>query len=747
MIRMTIVSVLAAACVGGIATGQDWTPGKAPLMSKFAKDVSADNVHPEYPRPQMTRPHWQNLNGLWDYAIREKDASAPSDWQGKILVPFPIESALSGVTKRVSESQRLWYRRSFEVPAAWAGKRVLLHFGAVDWQATVCVNGKEVGAHQGGYDPFSFDITDAIKNGPNELTVAVWDPTDAGYQPRGKQVRNPHGIWYTPVTGIWQTVWIEPVAPGGIESLKIVPDVDAGCVHVTVSTLGQAGATAELRALDGDRGVALATGNAGSEIKLPIPNVKLWSPDSPFLYNLKVTLSRGDKAIDGVDSYFGMRKIALGKDDKGVNRIMLNGKFVFQVGPLDQGWWPDGLYTAPTDEALRYDLEMTKKFGMNCTRKHVKVEPLRWYYWCDKLGLLVWQDMPSGDKYIHGKQPDITRSAESAENFERELKALIDTHFNSPSIIIWVIYNEGWGQWDTPRMTEWAMKYDPTRLINQASGWTDRGGGHMHDIHSYPGPASPKPTDQRAAVLGEFGGLGLGVEGHSWAPKTEWGYRKIATPAALTREYAKLLARTYQLVGDPGLSAAIYTQITDVESEVNGLLTYDREVIKMDVGKVADANQGKVPPPPQYRVVVPASRGQAQTWRYTTDKPADAWEKPGFDASSWKQGKGGFGTRMTPGSAVNTEWKSSDIWLVREFELDDAKLKAPQLRMHHDEDAEIYINGVLAAKVTGFTTEYEEFDIAPKAAAALKAGKNTLAVHCKQTMGGQYIDVGIVDVK
>ncbi|HOD81796.1 MAG: Beta-glucuronidase [Planctomycetes bacterium ADurb.Bin126] len=742
-----VIAALVALYGAGIAAGQDWSPGQAPLMSRFAKDVSPDKVHPEYPRPQMTRPDWQNLNGLWDYAVQDKAASAPSAWQGKILVPFPIESALSGVTKRVSEEQRLWYRRSFEVPSAWAGKRILLNFGAVDWQTTVCVNGKEVGRHQGGYDPFSLDITDALKSGVNELTVAVWDPTDAGYQPRGKQVRNPRGIWYTPITGIWQTVWLEPVAAGGIEGLKIVPDVDAGCVRVTVKALGQGDATAELQALDGEKSVATASGAAGSEIKLPIADARLWSPDSPFLYDLKVTLKQAGKAIDSVGSYFGMRKIALGKDDKGVNRILLNGKFVFQVGPLDQGFWPDGLYTAPTDEALRYDLEMTRKFGMNCTRKHVKVEPLRWYYWCDRLGLLVWQDMPSGDKYIHGNQPDITRSKESAENFERELKALIDSHFNSPSIIMWVIYNEGWGQWDTPRMTEWATKYDPTRLINQASGWTDRGGGHVHDMHAYPGPNSPKPTEQRAAVLGEFGGLGLGVEGHSWAPKSAWGYRKIATPEALTREYVKLLVRTYQLIDDPGLSAAIYTQITDVESEVNGLLSYDRKVVKMDVDKVADANRGKAPPPPQYKIIVPASRREGQTWRYVTDKPADGWQKPGFDASSWKEGKGGFGTRMTPGAVVGTVWKSEDIWLVREFELDDAKLKAPQLRMHHDEDAEVYINGVLAAKINGFTTDYEEFDIDPKAVAALKAGKNTLAVHCKQTMGGQFIDVGIVDVK
>jgi len=598
--------------LAAVPLARAWQPAPGPLMTRWAKDVSPKNAHPEYPRPQMVRQQWQNLSGLWDYAITEKDAPQPTAWDGQILVPFPVESALSGVMKRVSEQERLWYRRTFKVPGSWKGKRVLLHFGAVDWEASVWVNGREIGTHRGGYDAFSFDITDALKaSGDQELVVAVWDPTDAGYQPRGKQVRKPGGIWYTPTSGIWQTVWLEPVAASHIHSLRITPQVDASSVIVQTTARSGAGRSLEfeVEVLDGTKVVQRAkigTSSTAGEVVAPrvelkVPNAKLWSPDSPHLYGLRIRLFEDGKKVDVVESYFGLRKIAVAKDAHGINRLFLNNRPLFQFGPLDQGFWPDGLYTAPTDEALRYDIEMTKKLGFNMARKHVKIEPARWYYWCDKLGLLVWQDMPSGDRYISGNQPDITRSPESAANFERELRAMVEGLYNHPCIVMWVPYNEGWGQWDTCRIVDLIKQWDPTRLVNNASGWTDRGCGDVHDIHSYPGPAVPPLDEKRAAVLGEFGGLGLPVKGHTWQDERNWGYRSFKTAEELTDAYIALIRRLHPMTGNQGLCAAVYTQTTDVEVEVNGLMTYDRALVKMDPAAIAAANQTVYTPPPPRR--------------------------------------------------------------------------------------------------------------------------------------------------
>jgi len=589
-----IASVSAAACleIAQVATAAEWQPAKGPLMTRWAKDVSPRKAHREYPRPQMVRDEWQNLNGLWDYAIAPKGAPQPEQFGGQILVPFPIESALSGVMKRVGETNRLWYRRTFTVPNGWRRENILLHFGAVDWEAVVYVNGREMGSHRGGYDGFSIDISDALKaSADQELIVAVWDPTDAGPQPRGKQVNRPHAIWYTPTTGIWQTPWLEPVSSSGIESLKIVPDIDAQVVRIKARLLSPADAMIEATASDGRTKFGSATGKADQEITLKIPQPKLWSPDSPHLYDLKVRVQLGDKVVDEVKSYFGMRKIAVAKDAKGVNRLFLNNQPLFQFGPLDQGFWPDGLYTAPSDEALRYDIEFTKQVGCNMARKHVKVEPDRWYYWCDKLGLLVWQDMPSGDKYIKATEPDIQRTKESAKQFQGELKALIDQKGNHPCIVFWVPFNEGWGQFETARITDWIKSYDPTRLVSSASGWTDRGVGDVHDIHVYPGPGAPKLEEKRASVLGEFGGLGLPVRGHTWQDEKNWGYRSYTNAQDLTTAYLNLIKKLHPLVAEQGLAAAIYTQTTDVEIEVNGLLTYDRAVIKMDPKVIGAANR------------------------------------------------------------------------------------------------------------------------------------------------------------
>ncbi len=575
-----------------------WQPVDGPLLTKWAKKISTDNVLGEYPRPQFVREQWKNLNGLWNYAIQPKESQKPQNFDGQILVPFPVESALSGVAKDVGETNKLWYQRIFSIPENWNNKQIKLNFGAVDWETKVWVNGKEIGSHRGGYDSFSFDITDVLnETGEQELVLSVWDPVDSGTQPRGKQVKQPRGIWYTSVTGIWQTVWIEPVNKANVETIKIVPDIDAENVNVTTTTSEPAAnLNILLQVRAGGKKIKEIKTQAGKTAFIPLKNPKLWSPDNPFLYDLCVILQDAQgNVLDEINSYFGMRKIALGKDENDFTRLMLNNEFVFQFGPLDQGWWPDGLYTAPNDEALRYDIEVTKKLGFNMARKHVKIEPDRWYYWCDKLGLLVWQDMPSGDKYIRPDQPDFQRSEQSANQFEFELKQLIENFGNHPSIVLWVPFNEGWGQYDTPRIVDYIKTLDPTRLVINTSGWSDRGVGDVFDIHSYPGPAMPEPEESRAIVLGEFGGLGLPVKGHTWQDENNWGYRSYKDAEELTAAYRDLINKLYPYVAE-GLSAAVYTQTTDVEIEVNGLMTYDRAIIKMDPDVVQKINSGYLPP-------------------------------------------------------------------------------------------------------------------------------------------------------
>jgi hypothetical protein len=724
-----------AAAVHGTAAVTDWKPAQGPLMTRWAKDVTPETAHREYPRPQLVREDWLNLNGLWDYAITAAPASEPKSYEGKILVPFPIESALSGVMRRFDEKSTLWYRRAFEIPKAWAGRRVRIHFGAVDWQATVQVNGRELGVHHGGYDGFSLDLTQALKpEGPQEIIVAVQDPTEAD-QPRGKQSRKPEGIFYTPASGIWQTVWLEPVAEVCIDDLKLVPDVPGKALRVqgAVASLADDLEIEAVALADGVE-VGRAHGPVNADFSLPLQKLELWSPAHPFLYDLKVTLKKGGKVIDSLTSYFGMRKIELRKDAQGINRLMLNDEFIFQVGTLDQGFWPDGIYTAPTDAALRYDLEVLKQLGFNMTRKHVKVEPERWYYWCDKMGLLVWQDMPGGNN----------GTKDAKRQFEAELRRMIAGRENHPSIILWVVFNEGWGQYDTERLAQWVKSLDPSRLVNNASGWTDKKAGDVIDMHNYPGPGSPPVEASRAAVLGEFGGLGLAVDGHTWSRQT-WGYQGMSDSKKLSDQYARLLSRAWTLKDNPGLCAVVYTQTTDVETECNGLMTYDRAVIKVNAELAAAANKGEIADAsPTFKVLAPNAQHGQVSWNYTFEKPANNWFQPAFDTAKWKTGRGGFGTAETPSALLGTEWKTGDIWLRREFELDAGNLGPVELQMHHDEDAEVYLNGVLAVKAGSFVSSYEEYDLTPASIATLKPGRNVMAIHCHQTAGGQYIDAGLV---
>jgi len=724
------------------------------LESRWKSEVEAGRRVAAYPRPQMVRKDWLSLDGLWEYAIIPDpgEGKAPNRavaWQGKIRVPFPVESDLSGVGLSLPEGSCLVYRRHFEIPKSWTESQVLLHFGAVDHEATVFVDGKLLGHHRGGYDPFTVELPlpGPLTSREREVVVLVRDPTDGGTQPRGKQVRRPGGIWYTPASGIWQTVWLEPVPETRIDSLRMIPLPDIGILELEVRTKGLRSQDLHVRARASASGrtVAVAQGKAGAPLRVEIPNPHLWSPDDPFLHDLEVDLVHGGSVVDSVGSYFGLRSVSLGQHD-GRKRILLNGEPLFMIGTLDQGYWPDGLYTAPTDEALLHDLEVTRRLGFNTVRKHVKVEPDRWYYHCDRLGLLVWQDMPSGDRSISPRDPDLERTEESSLQFRGELTFMVEHLFNHPSVVVWVPFNEGWGQFDTPGITRHLRELDPTRLVISASGWTDRGTGDLVDIHRYPGPGAPEPETERASVLGEFGGLGLPVEGHLFREKGSWGYRGVEDGDELTASYERLLSRVHRLVGTHGLSGAIYTQITDVEIEVNGLMTYDRKVIKVDAERVAAANRRLRSPPPRLVTVVPVTGGNAIPWRWTTDEPPAGWTSPGFDDSSWRLAPGGFGTEETPGARIGTTWTTGEIWLRRTFVLEKEPPATLGLLVHHDEDAEVYLNGVLATLLTGYTTDYVDEPIRPEALAALRPGENLLAVHCRQTSGGQFIDVGLVVV-
>lgn len=592
-------------------------------MSRWEKQLTPENAWREYPRPQLIRKQWQNLNGMWDYAITPKTASQPTDFSGQILVPFCVESTVSKVNKSLTADQRLWYRRTVSVPADWAGQRVLLHFGAVDYECNLWVNGGLVGSHTGGSDAFSFDITDYLKDGQNQLVLGVTDPTSTGEQPRGKQLMNPNGIWYTPVSGIWQTVWMEPVPKQAyIEEVKLTPELDSGRVRVDVLLDKPANnytTAIRLTAMDGTQTVATTLVRAGRTGYLSIKNPKLWSPDSPFLYDFKTELvtvadpfgdtprnkrPRQDEALnkafasatvtgsplDVVTGYFAMRKITTGRGPVANQPVLLlNNKFVFQNGPLDQGWWPGSLLTPPSDEAMAFEIDFLKKSGFNMLRKHIKVEPDRYYYLCDKLGILVWQDMPSGflegQNEAPGDQSEPIRRSKGKEQFELELRRMMNRLHNHPSIVTWVVHNEGWGQYDNKRLADWVKALDPSRTVNASSGWNDLGAGDFFDIHTYePEPNAPAPKTNRVVVIGEFGGIGWPVQGHLWNPEMRnWGYQTYQSADEVLKAYQKKYAKIVEYYQKQALSAAVYTQTTDVEGEVNGLLTYDREVIKIPI--------------------------------------------------------------------------------------------------------------------------------------------------------------------
>lgn len=568
-------------------------PAGDKIKTPWAEKVTSDNVWREYPRPQLKRADWMNMNGLWKYAITGREDTCPQTFEGDILVPFCVESSLSGVERKVTEKDKIWYETSFTVPPAWKQKNVILHFAASDYLTAIWVNNKLVGSHKGGFDAFSFDVTSYLKKaGRQKLVVSVWDPTDMESQARGKQRLDQRGIWYTPVSGIWQTVWLEPVSKAHIASVLPATDIEKSSVTLLTDLVGVTGKEKLQITIRKEGKVIIAQEvKADSIITMTVPDAEWWTPATPHLYDVEMKLTVNGKESDHISTYFAMRKISKGKDAKGYNRICLNNEPVFQYGTLDQGWWPDGLHTPPSAGAMLWDMLKLKEMGFNTIRKHIKVEPALYYYYADSLGLMLWQDMPSGMVTANKKTEHIAfeatsdwdRPAGSAEQWETELKAMIHSLRFFPSITTWVVFNEGWGQYDTKRVVEWVMDYDKERLVDGVSGWTDRGVGDFFDQHNYPA-TSMEPIEnckERIPVLGEFGGLGLPLQGHIWNPDMRnWGYKNIGQSNELIDNYARLI---YDLEGlvSAGLSAAIYTQTTDVEGEVNGLITYDRKQVKI----------------------------------------------------------------------------------------------------------------------------------------------------------------------
>tara|TARA_B100000900_G_scaffold132304_1_gene111985 strand:- start:4897 stop:6768 length:1872 start_codon:yes stop_codon:yes gene_type:complete len=600
-----------------IANAQSWKAVEGKITSKWTETVNPENVWQEYPRPQFVRSHWKNLNGLWDYAILKSHKIQPQKFQGKILVPFSFESSLSGVGKNINPNDKMWYRRSFNLPNNWSGKDIVINFEAVDYKCALWVNDILVGTHKGGFDRFSFNITPYLKsNGSQKVVLAVEDATNFSSQPRGKQQINASGIYYTPVSGIWQTVWLEAVSSESyLKQVKTTTDIDKSTVSIipmtNVSLVKRYKVAVNI--FFDEKKVASGITNPNKPLNLKIDNAQLWSPEHPHLYDVKLDLiNPSGKIIDQVKSYFGMRKISLA-DHKGVKYLFLNNAPLFHYGPLDQGWWPDGLLTPPSDKAMRYDIEMTKAMGFNMIRKHVKIEPDRWYFHCDQLGIMVWQDMPSYNRLalkineemvntkkkeriynslerVKREEADLNRSSENAAQFELELRRMVDLHFNAPSIVMWVPFNEGWGQYDTCRITDYLKQLDPDRLVNPASGWSLRPCGDIYDIHTYDVDLTVPPMSlDRATVIGEFGGIGYPVKDNLWNPEMRnWGYQTYYNPEELLKNYIYKFNQILYMKERNGLSAAVYTQTTDVEGEINGLMTYDRKVTKISEEKLKE---------------------------------------------------------------------------------------------------------------------------------------------------------------
>ena len=569
------------------------------LKTRWTDNVNYDCPLSEYPRPQLVRNDWQCLNGKFEFTITGMTDDIPQDFDGEIVVPFAPECYLSGIERTIEPDDYLWYRKKFILDDCFEGKRCILHFEAVDWRCMVFFNGKPVGTHQGGYLPFSFDVTEYLNEGYNELVVRVNDPTETNWQDRGKQVRKSVGFWYTATSGIWQSVWLEPVNEKHIENIRLTPDIDASAIRIETEL--KYAENTQLRAIIKKDDSIVFAGTISPDETVKLKDIRLWSPEDPFLYDIVIALcDENEKILDVVSSYFGMRKFSIGYDDKAIPRLYLNNKPYFQTGLLDQGYWPDGGMTPACDEAMVFDIKEMKNLGFNMLRKHIKIEPRRWYYHCDKEGILVWQDMPSGDHgsyiwdhHVYNGGKDNERTPESKANYYREWKEIMDLCISNPSVVVWVPFNEAWGQFETEKAAEWTKTYDPSRLVNPASGGNHRPCGDILDLHNYPAPDMFLFDPKRVNVLGEYGGIGLPVENHLWWNKRNWGYVQFKNSDEVTAEYVKY-ANILKDYVKRGFSAAVYTQTTDVEGEVNGLMTYDRKVIKIDEAAVKKANQSVI---------------------------------------------------------------------------------------------------------------------------------------------------------
>ena len=743
-----------------IVCAQDWKPVPGNIMTKWAADVTPENVWKEYPRPQMVRKDWLNLNGLWDFAISSDITNQPTkQYNKKILVPFCVESALSGIKETIRGNQQLHYRRFFSVPTNWTGKQLLLHFEAVDYETKLWVDGKFVGEHKGGYNHFHFNIAPFLnKNTTHEISLLVWDPTNEGSQPIGKQslpeIRN--RTKYTATSGIWQTVWLEPVNNESIESIQIIPNVDESAISLSIQQL-ESSLKNQVRIQVYEKGkeIVSITHALENTIKIKIPQPKLWSPEKPFLYDLKLSVIKDGKIVDVLTSYFGMRKISMARDAAGFMRILLNNKPIYQLGPLDQGYWPDGILTPASDQALKYDIEYLKSIGANMDRMHMKVQPERWYYHCDQLGILVWQDMVSPTKFSD------SLNSKKMLPVELEHEKMLEQLYNHPSIIQWVLFNESWGQYDTERLTAEIKKKDPSRLITNASGWNDMQVGDIRDFHDYticPAIAMVPKTYQRAMVLGEAGGIDLLIKEHLWTPnlapnvKTDWSidFKKgsVNSVSEFEEKY-NYLFNNILLLKNHGLNAVVYTQISDVEDEISGWMTYDRKITKLPASQYAAIHKKFYEPLLIGKFIIPLSTDQPQQWNYRFKEPANDWYKAN-DLQDFLKGAGPFSMPVVNNSTINTKLNQSVLFLQKDFQLNSIPLKLSVLAVNNG-IADIYINGVYVMQLINFLKKDSEVKISEafipkKAMKLLRVGENQVSIKFKFNVNGipiNYVDFGM----